>query len=120
MNNAFIAGVDMVKFAKPGQQRSYREMASSAILGALKDAGIDSSLIEQAYGGYIYGDSTCAQHAIYDAFMTGIPVINVNNNCSSGSTALFMARQAVERINPNWSARCMTMYCTSAPASIVT
>ena len=96
MNNAFIAGVDMVKFAKPGQQRSYREMASSAILGALKDAGIDSSLIEQAYGGYIYGDSTCAQHAIYDAFMTGIPVINVNNNCSSGSTALFMARQAVE------------------------
>ena len=96
MSNARVAGVDMVKFVKPGQQKPYREMASAAIRGAIKDAGIDSSLIEQAYGGYIYGDSTCAQHAVYDAFMTGIPVINVNNNCSSGSTALFLARQAVE------------------------
>ncbi|MEH6571368.1 MAG: lipid-transfer protein [Halioglobus sp.] len=96
MSNAFVAGVDMVKFVKPGQQKSYREMGSSAIIGAIGDAGIDASLIEQAYGGYIYGDSTCAQHAVYDAFMTGIPVINVNNNCSSGSTALFLARQAVE------------------------
>ena len=96
MSNAFVAGVDMVKFVKPGKQKPYREMASSAILGAINEAGIDPSLIEQAYGGYIYGDSTCAQHAVYDAFMTGIPVINVNNNCSSGSTALFLARQAVE------------------------
>lgn len=96
MNNAYVAGVDMVKFVKPGQQKPYRQMASTAILGAIKDAGIDHSQIEQAYGGYIYGDSTCAQHAVYDAFMTGIPVINVNNNCSSGSTAIFLARQAVE------------------------
>jgi acetyl-CoA acetyltransferase len=96
MSKAIVAGVDMVKFAKPGQQKPYREMASSAILGAVKEAGIEPAQIEQAYGGYIYGDSTCAQHAVYDAFMTGIPVINVNNNCSSGSTALFLARQAVE------------------------
>ena len=96
MNTVMVAGVDTVKFAKPGQQKPYREMASSAIRGAISDAGIDPALIEQAYGGYIYGDSTCAQHALYDAFMTGGPVINVNNNCSSGSTAIFLARQAVQ------------------------
>ena len=96
MNTVMVAGVDTVKFAKPGQQKPYREMASSAIRGAISDAGIDPALIEQAYGGYIYGDSTCAQHALYDAFMTGVPVINVNNNCSSGSTAIFLARQAVQ------------------------
>jgi len=96
MTKVLVAGVDMVKFAKPGQQRPYREMASTAIKGAVSEAGIDPSFIEQAYGSYIYGDSTCAQHALYDAFMTGIPVINVNNNCSSGSTAIFMARQAVQ------------------------
>lgn len=96
MSNVIVAGVDMVKFAKPGQQEPYRVMASKAIQGALKDAGIEASAVQQAYGSYIYGDSTCAQHALYDAFMTGIPVINVNNNCSSGSTALFLARQAVE------------------------
>ena len=96
MSNALVAGVNMVKFAKPGQQKPYREMASTAIKDAVADAGIDPSLIEQAYGSYIYGDSTCAQHALYDAFMTGIPVINVNNNCSSGSSAIFMARQAIQ------------------------
>lgn len=96
MTNAIVAGVDMVKFAKPGQHEPYRKMASTAIQGALKDAGIEPSAVEQAYGSYIYGDSTCAQHALYDCFMTGIPVINVNNNCSSGSTAIFLARQAVE------------------------
>lgn len=96
MSKAIVAGVDMVKFAKPGQQQPYRVMASSAIQGALQDAGISAENVQQAYGSYIYGDSTCAQHALYDAFMTGIPVINVNNNCSSGSTAIFLARQAVE------------------------
>jgi len=95
MSIVLVAGVDMVKFAKPGQHKPYREMASTAIRGAVAEAGIDPSLIEQAYGAYIYGDSTCGQHALYDAFMTGIPVINVNNNCSSGSTAIFLARQAV-------------------------
>jgi len=95
MAKVLVAGVNMVKFAKPGQQKPYREMASAAIRAAVDEAGIEPGLIEQAYGSYIYGDSTCAQHALYDAFMTGIPVINVNNNCSSGSTAIFLARQAV-------------------------
>lgn len=95
MSKVLVAGVDMVKFAKPGQHKPFREMASTAIRGAVAEAGIDPAAIEQAYGAYIYGDSTCGQHALYDAFMTGIPVINVNNNCSSGSTAIFLARQAV-------------------------
>ncbi len=96
MSKALVAGVDMVKFAKPGQSEPYRVMASKAIQGAVKEAGIDHKLIEQAYAGYVYGDSTCGQHALYDAFQTGIPVVNVNNNCSTGSSALFLARQAVK------------------------
>ncbi len=96
MTIALVAGVDMVKFVKPGSQEPYRVMAKKTIRGALEDAGIDSALIEQAYASYIYGDSTCGQRALYDEFMTGIPVFNVNNNCSSGSTAIYLARQAVE------------------------
>lgn len=92
----YVAGVDIVKFCKPGTQEPYRIMASKAINGALLDAGIAPTEIQQAYASYIYGDSTCGQHALYASMMTGIPVINVNNNCSSGSTALFLARQAVE------------------------
>jgi len=91
-----IAGVDMVKFVKPGDHEPYRVMAAKAIRGAIQEAGIDASLIEQAYAAYIYGDTTCGQHALYDVMQTGIPVINVNNACASGSTALFLARQAVQ------------------------
>ncbi|WNC74163.1 lipid-transfer protein [Thalassotalea psychrophila] len=95
MNNARVAGVGMTKFCKPGQQQPYRVMASSAIKDAVKDAGIEFKQVQQAYASYVYGDSCCGQHALYDVGMTGIPLINVNNNCSSGSTALFLARQAV-------------------------
>src|SRR5581483_11739133 len=44
---------------------------------------------------YVYGDSTSGQKALYPVGMSGIPIVNVNNNCSTGSTALFLARQAV-------------------------
>jgi len=93
---AIIAGVDMVKFVKPGTQEPYRVMAAKAIRGAIREAGIDPRLIEQAYASYIYGDTSCGQHALYDVIQSGIPVINVNNACASGSTALFLARQAVK------------------------
>ncbi|WOH38595.1 lipid-transfer protein [Thalassotalea fonticola] len=96
MTHTRIAGVGMVKFSKPGQNEPYRVMAAKAIKLALSDAGIEYKYIQQAYASYIYGDSTCGQHALYEVGMTGIPVVNVNNNCSSGSTALYLARQAVE------------------------
>lgn len=95
MSNVHVAGVGMVKFAKPGTQDPYRVMASNAVREALKDAGLDYKLVQQAYAAYIYGDTCCGQTALYDVGMTGIPVINVNNACASGSTALFLARQAV-------------------------
>ncbi|NIB41698.1 lipid-transfer protein [Pseudomaricurvus alkylphenolicus] len=95
MANPVVAGVDMVKFVKPGTQDPYRVMASTAINNAMAMAGIEAGNVDQAYASYVNGDSTAGQHALYDAFQTGIPVINVNNNCASGSTALFLARQAV-------------------------
>ncbi|WP_042357614.1 lipid-transfer protein [Bacillus rubiinfantis] len=96
MTQTNVIGVNMVKFGKPGKNDPYEIMASKAITGALQDAGIELSDVEQAYASYVYGDSTSGQTALYQVGMTGIPIINVNNNCSSGSTALYMARQAVE------------------------
>ena len=94
--HAMVAGVGMTKFAKPGQNEPYTEMGAAAVRDALADAGVPYDAVQQAYAGYVYGDSTCGQAALYKVGMTGIPVMNVNNNCSTGSTALFMARQAVE------------------------
>jgi hypothetical protein len=70
-------------------------MGATATRAALADAALAYSAIEQAFVGYVYGDSTSGQRVLYDVGMTGIPIINVNNNCSTGSTALFLARQAV-------------------------
>lgn len=91
-----VLGVGMVKFQKPGASDDYHEMASKAAKQALEDAKVSYGAVEQAYAGYVYGDSTCGQRAIYEVGLTGIPVFNVNNNCSTGSTALMLGRQAVE------------------------
>ena len=95
-SKAFIAGVGMIPFAKPGASDPYHVMAASAGRLALADAGVGFESLQQAYVGYVYGDSTSGQKAVYALGMTGIPVFNVNNNCSTGSTALFLARQAIE------------------------
>ncbi|KAG8536350.1 hypothetical protein GDO81_026563, partial [Engystomops pustulosus] len=93
----YVVGVGMTKFLKPRDAVDYPDMAKEAGEKALADAGIPYSLVEQACVGYVYGDSTCGQRAIYHSLgLTGIPIINVNNNCSTGSTALFMARQLVQ------------------------
>jgi sterol carrier protein 2 len=96
MAGAYVVGVGMVPFATPRTARPYDELAEAAVTAALADAGVDFDQIQQTYGGYVYGDSTSAQRVIYRVAQTGIPVINVNNNCSTGSTALWLARQAVE------------------------
>jgi sterol carrier protein 2 len=91
-----VIGVGMTKFAKPGASPDYHEMAKEAGTLALADAGIAYGEVEQAFAGYVFGDSTCGQRAVYELGLSGIPVVNVNNNCSTGSSALFLARQAIE------------------------
>ncbi|MGQ3353529.1 MAG: lipid-transfer protein [Phreatobacter sp.] len=91
-----VAGVGMIPFAKPGASAPYDTMGEEAVKLALKDAGLSYEAIEQAYAGYVYGDSTAGQKVLYRVGMTGIPIVNVNNNCSTGSTALYLARQSIE------------------------
>ncbi|MEU7769550.1 lipid-transfer protein [Nocardia sp. NPDC049190] len=98
----YVVGVGMTKFEKPGRRKNedgsdwdYPQMAAEAGNKALADAGISYDLVQQAYVGYVYGESTSGQRAVYELGLTGIPVINVNNNCSTGSTALYLAAQAI-------------------------
>jgi len=96
-NRTFVIGVGMTKFDKPGtKDGDYPDWAKEAGELALADACISYTAVEQAYAAYCYGDSTAGQRALYGLGLTGIPVINVNNNCSTGSSALYLARQAVK------------------------
>ncbi len=96
-NRTYVIGVGMTKFEKPGvRDWDYPEMALESGTKALEDARIPYGEVEQAFVGYCYGESTSGQRAVYGLGLTGIPVVNVNNNCSTGSSALYMARQAVK------------------------
>ena len=95
-HEVFVSGVGLIPFVKPGTSGTYQEMGEQAVRLALEDSGASYDQVQQVYAGYVYGDSTCGQAAVYRLGMSGIPVINVNNNCSTGSTAVFLARQAIE------------------------
>jgi acetyl-CoA acetyltransferase len=89
----YVIGVGMTDFKRC--ETGIKELAQSAANAALKDANVPYGAIEQAYCGYISGMSTLGQQSLYGIGMTGIPVFNVNNNCSTGSTALYLAWNAI-------------------------
>jgi acetyl-CoA acetyltransferase len=96
-DRVFVIGNGMTKFLKPGKHKfDYHDLSEIAIKRAMRDAGVPYKAIQQAYCGYVYGDSCSGQRAVYTVGMTGIPIINVNNNCSTGSTALYLAAKAIQ------------------------
>ena len=95
MTKVLVAGVGMTDFYKPGKSPDYTELGRDAALAAISDAGIGYRDIEHVYAGYVFGDSVAGQRAIYQLGLTGVPIFNVTNSCATGSTALFLARQAI-------------------------
>ncbi|KAL1849035.1 hypothetical protein Plec18167_006814 [Paecilomyces lecythidis] len=92
---AYVLGVGMTKFIKPRGKVDYHEMGFEAGVKAMLDAHINYDDVEQGVACYVYGDSTCGQRVFYQFGQTKIPVYNVNNNCSTGSTGLAMAKTLV-------------------------
>jgi acetyl-CoA acetyltransferase len=87
---------------KPQQRLSLTQVRSSlletslsSLLRIVHASGITYDVIEAAFVGYVYGASTCGQSALYQLGLTGIPITNVNNNCATGSVALFHAATLV-------------------------
>ncbi|KIM41726.1 hypothetical protein M413DRAFT_444971 [Hebeloma cylindrosporum] len=92
----FLIGGGCTAFIKPRATRSTEDMGLEAATKALLDAGITYDDIQTAVVGYCYGDSTSGQRALYNLGLTHIPIVNVNNNCSTGSTALYQVNNAVK------------------------
>lgn len=93
--SVIVAGVGMVPFTKPGSSAPYDDLGAQAAALALRDAGLEYSHVGMAFAGWVYGDSTAGQRSLYKLGLTGIPIVNVNNNCATGATALFLARQMI-------------------------
>ncbi|WP_030437554.1 thiolase C-terminal domain-containing protein [Actinoplanes subtropicus] len=92
---AYVAGVGMTPFTRIGGEIGYPRMVGEAVRAALADAGIGYGDVQRAAVGYVFQPSAAGQRALYDVGLTGIPVVNVNNNCATGSTALMLAREWV-------------------------
>ena len=93
----FVVGVGMTKFERPGSREwDYPDIGVEATEQALDDAGLAYDMVESAFVGYCYGDTTCGQRMLYGLGMSGVPILNVNNACASGSSALYLAKQTIE------------------------
>ncbi|ORY56147.1 putative Non-specific lipid-transfer protein [Pseudomassariella vexata] len=91
----YVLGVGMTKFIKPRGKVDYTELGFEAGVKAMLDAQVNYDDVEQGIACYCYGDSTCGQRVFYQFGMTQIPIVNVNNNCSTGATGLAMARNTI-------------------------
>lgn len=94
----FVVGTGMTRFLRPGKHKfEYTDLAAIAVQRAIDDCRLDRKAVEQVVVGYVYGDSCSGQKAAYAAgMMTGVPIVNVNNNCSTGSTAIFLAHNMIK------------------------
>ena len=95
MTLALIAGVGMTKFGKQAE-RSIEDIGREALTRAMKDAGVAREDIDEAFCGSSYGGPLIGQRILRDLGMTGIPITNVENACSSGAAALREAAWAVK------------------------
>ncbi len=93
----FVVGVGMTKFEKiETRDWEFPDMVGEAVGAALTDAGVEYADVQRAAVGYVFQPSAAGQRALYDIGLTGIPIVNVNNNCATGSNALMMAREWVQ------------------------
>ena len=90
-----VVGVGMTPFTKPSAGVSYHDIGVQSVREALADARVAYRDVEQAFAGYMYGETCAGQGVIYAVGMTGIPVFNVHNACATGSSAIYLARQAI-------------------------
>ncbi len=90
-----VAGVGLTKFGKYQEGKEFWDYGSEAILAALVNAGMELRDIQAAFCGSTYTDTGSGHRTIAEIGMTGIPIVNVENACSSSSSAFRLAYQAV-------------------------
>jgi benzoylsuccinyl-CoA thiolase BbsB subunit len=89
-----VIGVGMSRFAKQ-PEISIVDLTQGPILDALEDGGVACGQVQAAYCGSVFGGSGLGQKVLKGIGMSGIPILNVENACSSGSSAFREAWLAV-------------------------
>ena len=94
MREVVVAGVSLTKF-NIYPDREVHEIGSEAIFGVLEDAEMAWPEIEAAFCGSVYQGTGSGHQALREVGLTGIPIVNVENACSSGASAFRLAYQMI-------------------------
>jgi len=94
MRPVAVAGVGLVRFNRYADQEAY-DFGSEAVLNALRDAGMEWKDVQAAFCGSVYQGTGSGHQVIKEIGLTGIPIVNVENACSSGGSAFRLAYQSV-------------------------
>lgn len=99
MNKPAVAGVGIIPFGKY-PERSLVDMAAEAAYLALRGAGVKPGQVEAGFfanglASRLFGDSTVGQNVFWEVGINRIPVVNLENACTSGSTAFYLGCNAV-------------------------
>ncbi|ODU67526.1 MAG: propanoyl-CoA acyltransferase [Lautropia sp. SCN 66-9] len=90
----FVVGVGQTPYGRM-RERSFESIGQEAVLKALKDAGVERAQVDEIFCGSALTGRSMGQRVVRDLGMTGVPITNVENACSSGSTALREACTAI-------------------------
>ena len=94
MRKVFVAGAGLTHWGFFPDQECY-DLGSEAIFNALSDAQMEWKDIQAAFCGSVYQGTGSGHQAIKEVGLIGIPIINVENACSSGGSAFRLAYQMV-------------------------
>lgn len=94
MREVVVLGVGMHKFGR-FPEKAYFDIGRVAVQNALKDANIGWQAVEATFCGNVYGDTGAGHRIVAQIGLKGIPVVNVENACSSGGSALRLAYQQI-------------------------
>jgi len=94
MKGVSVIGVGMIPFGKY-PEKNIADLGWPAVKVAIKDANIDPRRIQAVYSGTARGGAMVGQRIMGRIGLAGIPIVNVENACSSSSGALAQAVIAV-------------------------
>ena len=96
MTDAYVVGVDMIKFGR-FPDKTVPQIGAESALMALDDCGLTIQDMEALYCGNLFqAANMTGQRILQEIGQTGIPVVNVSNACATGATAFREAWASVK------------------------
>src|ERR1700693_6057558 len=88
MSAVYVIGAGMTKFG-PAPDIEVHELARQATWDAIISSGVDPEEIDLCYAGHAYQGQCFGQKVLLKIGITGMPIVNVENACASGSSAVY-------------------------------